>query len=64
MNKRLDDKYQSIDAESDEEKKTEESVAKTNGKVVGAPLDRKIINKTIQEDTTTSCIQNEQRVDF
>ncbi|XP_052705223.1 uncharacterized protein LOC128180999 isoform X4 [Crassostrea angulata] len=33
LNKRLDDKYQSTDAESDEEKKTEESVTKTNGKM-------------------------------
>lgn len=48
MNKRLDDKYQSTDAESDEEKKTEESVTKTNGKVVGIKFDEKIINKTIK----------------
>lgn len=48
MNKRLDDKYQSTDAESDEEKKTEESVTKTNGKVVGITFDEKIINKTVK----------------
>lgn len=48
MNKRLDDKYQSTDAESDEEKKTEESVTKTNGKVVGIKFDEKIINKTVK----------------
>lgn len=48
MNKRLDDKYQSTDAESDEEKKTEESVTKTNGKVVDIKFDEKIINKTVK----------------
>lgn len=48
MNKRLDDKYQSTDAESDEEKKTEESERKTNGKVVGIKFDEKIINKTVK----------------
>lgn len=48
MNKRLDDKYQSTDAESDEEKKTEESVTKTNGKMVGIKFDEKIINKTVK----------------